>query len=109
MYYIYVLKCTDNSLYTGITTDVKRRIAEHVSKAGQGAKYTRSHPPVSVQAVWSTEGRAAASKLEYFIKSLTRTKKDELIKCPSLLSDKYSEKLSDCKFTYESEYVCNIK
>ena len=74
-YYIYMLRCSDDSLYTGITTEPGRRMQEHLSGAGRGAKYTRSHPPKRIEALWSCEGRAAASKLEYRIKELTRKKK----------------------------------
>jgi len=74
-YYIYMLRCSDNSLYTGITTDSARRMQEHFSASAQCAKYTRSHPPQKLEALWSCDGRAAASRLEYRIKRLTRKKK----------------------------------
>lgn len=79
MYYIYILRCDDDKLYTGITTDVKRRFEEHKQQKGKGAKFTRSHKAETVEAVWSAADRSLASKLEYRIKSLSRTQKLSLI------------------------------
>ena len=78
MYYLYILKCADKTLYTGITTDLRRRIAEH-SGNKLGAKYTSSRRPVEL--VWSKKfkNRSKASKEEARIKSLTRTQKLDLI------------------------------
>lgn len=79
MYYIYMLRCEDNSVYTGITTDVKHRMKEHFTKVN-GAKYTYTHIAQKLEAVWETKDRAMASKLEYRIKKLPKVKKEELIK-----------------------------
>lgn len=79
-YYVYILRCADNSLYTGIATDVQRRFEEHCGKDGKGAKYTRSRQPIEIAAVWKAENRAAASRLEYQIKQLSKAQKEELIK-----------------------------
>lgn len=79
MYYIYILKCSDNTLYTGITTDLNRRIDEH-NTSHKGAKYTRMRRPVAL--VYSEEyaDRSSASKREYEIKKkMSRTEKLELI------------------------------
>ena len=84
-YFIYILRCADNSLYTGITTDVARRFAEHRGKP-VGAKYTATHTPVRMERVWQCCGRAAASRLEYRIKkTLTHTQKEQLVANPALL------------------------
>lgn len=80
MYYIYMLRCKDNSIYTGITTDVERRMKEHFEQNEKCAKYTRRHEAKKLEAVWQTENRALASKLEYAIKQLTKLKKEEIIK-----------------------------
>lgn len=79
-YYVYLLRCADNSLYAGITTDPTRRFAQHAAgkKAG-GAKYTASHPPKRIEAVWQAADRSAASRLEYRLKSLTRIQKERLL------------------------------
>ena len=80
MYYIYMLRCKDNTIYTGITVDIKRRMNEHFSKNEKCAKYTYTHNAKKLEAVWKTENKSLASKLEYAIKKLTKTKKEELIK-----------------------------
>ena len=73
-----MLRCSDLSIYTGITIDVKRRLSEHEGAGGKGAKYTMSHKPVSLIALWKCEGRSAALKLEYRIKTLKREQKERL-------------------------------
>lgn len=98
MYYIYIIRCSDNSLYTGITTDMKRRFDEHVKGEGIGAKYTRSRKPESIEAAWTCETRSDASKLECAVKKLTKTKKEELIKSPSLLFEMMIDKVDVCKY-----------
>ena len=85
MYYVYILRMSDNSLYTGITTDLKRRINEHVHKLKPAAAYTKSRDVVSLEAVWTTEDRSSASKLEAQIKKLPKLKKEDLVKNPNQL------------------------
>lgn len=86
-YYVYVLRCVDDSLYTGITTDVKRRFAEHLSDGLKGAKYTKAHTPKEIAAVWQVENRSVASKLEWRLKHLTKAQKEFLCKEPERLSE----------------------
>lgn len=76
-HYVYVLRCDDDSLYTGYTTDVTRRVAEH--DAGDGAKYTRGRTPVELVHVERFDGKSAAMSREYAIKSLSRTQKESLV------------------------------
>ena len=78
MWHVYILKCSDGSLYTGATTDVPRRIIEH-NKA-KGGNYTRSRLPVKFLHKENYSTRSKALKREYQIKSLTRNKKLALIK-----------------------------
>ena len=78
MWYVYIIKCSDNTLYTGITTDINKRLIAH--NKGKGAKYTRSRIPVRLVALFEAENRSKASQEEYRIKQLTRTKKIELIR-----------------------------
>ncbi len=78
MYYVYMLRCKDNSIYTGITTNVEHRMEEHFSKVNC-AKYTYSHTAKKLESVWQTENRVLASKLEYRIKRLTKPQKEQLI------------------------------
>jgi putative endonuclease len=72
---VYMLRCADGSLYTGITTDVARRVAEHNGDSGLGARYTRSRRPVELVYVEAAAGRSAASHREAAIKQLDRTRK----------------------------------
>lgn len=77
-YFIYMVLCADKTLYTGITTDLKRRIAEHNS-SDKGAKYTKARRPVTL--VYSEEhlDRSSASKREYRFKKMSRKDKKILI------------------------------
>ena len=77
MYYVYLLECGDGSLYTGITTDVARRFAEH--KAGAGGHYTRARGAVRMVHSERHPDRSAASRREAQIKRLSREKKLDLI------------------------------
>ena len=78
LYYVYILKCSDNTLYTGITTDLKRRLKEH-NESDKGAKYTRVRRPLELVYSEYSENRSSASKREYEIKKLSRDNKLELI------------------------------
>ena len=72
-WYVYILECRDGSLYTGISTDVERRYAQHA--AGKGARYTRAHPPARLLMHQEHPDRASASRAEYAIKQLTPVQK----------------------------------
>ncbi len=76
-HHVYVIECADGSLYTGYTTDVERRVAEH--DAGEGAKYTRGRTPVTLRHVESFDSRSVALSREHAIKSLSRTEKERLV------------------------------
>ena len=79
-YYTYILRCADDSLYTGITTDPARRFAEHAGGKGKaGAKYTASRHPIAFECAFLSPDRASASRLEFRIKRLTRPQKLLLI------------------------------
>lgn len=77
-YYVYILKCCDGTLYTGIAKDVLKRLEEH-NTSEKGAKYTKARRPVKLLYSESSEDRSTASKREYAIKKLSRTQKLELI------------------------------
>ena len=80
MYYIYMLRCKDNSIYTGITTDISRRMKEHFNKEKRCAKYTLTHSAKKLEAFWVAENKSLASKLEFNIKKLKKQEKENLIK-----------------------------
>ena len=79
-YYTYIIRCTDNSLYTGMTNDLNKRMKEHFGKEKEGAKYTKSHQAQKVEAAWQSKEKSLACKLEYRIKNLTKTEKESIIK-----------------------------
>ncbi len=74
---LYILECGDESLYTGITNDLRKRLAAHT--AGDGAKYTRGRGPLKVIYTEQLRDRSEASKREHLIKSLSRSEKLKLI------------------------------
>lgn len=82
---VYILRCADGSLYTGITTDLTRRVKAH--DAGKGARYTQGRGPFQLVHQEFYENRAEATKRELSIKSLSRSQKLELISA-------YSESLT---------------
>jgi len=75
---VYILHCADDSLYTGITTDILRRVNEH-NHSDKGARYTRARRPVVLAYQESCESRSQASQREYYIKQLNRNEKIKLI------------------------------
>jgi len=76
-WFVYIILCTDNSLYTGITTNIERRFAEH--QVGKGARYFRGHTPVRVVYLEVGHSRSSASKREAQIKGLQADDKHKLI------------------------------
>ena len=77
-WWVYVIKCADETLYTGITTNLERRIFEH-NESKKGAKYTRNKRPVNLEYSERHPDRSTASKREYYIKKLSRLEKLKLI------------------------------
>ena len=91
MYFIYIIRCEDGSLYTGITNNPQRRLNEHFGQTVKCAKFTRSHKAQALEAVWSTENRSLASKLEWNIKQLSRQQKLMLIAVNQRLTEFFGE------------------
>lgn len=77
MNYTYILKCSDNTLYTGWTNDLEKRLKAH--NEGKGAKYTKTRLPVEMVYYESFENKVDAMKREYAIKQLSRKEKLKLI------------------------------
>ena len=75
-WYLYILRCGDDTLYTGITTDVQRRLADH--RAGKGAKYTRGRAPLELVYEESCGTHSDALKRELAVKALPRAEKEKL-------------------------------
>jgi len=78
MWYVYILKCSDDTLYTGITTEIARRVEEHNSSP-LGARYTRSRRPVQLVYSSEFETRAEAAAQEYRIKKMSREQKTRMV------------------------------
>ena len=78
-WYVYILRCADNSLYTGIATDVERRLQEHNQHDKLGAKYTRARRPVKLVYQEAQATRSAATRREQAIKQLDKAGKERLI------------------------------
>ena len=79
MWFVYIVKCSDNTLYTGIAIDINQRVNEHNSSK-KGAKYTKARRPVELVYEEVADNRSLASKREYSIKKLSRIEKIRLIK-----------------------------
>lgn len=77
MYYLYLLECADGTLYTGITTDLNRRLKEH--NGSRGAKYTRTRQPVQLRYSQAHKNRSEAQQAEAKLKKRTRAHKLKLI------------------------------
>ena len=93
MVYIYMVRCEDNSLYTGIAKDVGQRMREHYYRKKSGAKYTKSRRIKSLEMVWEAEEWSHAAKLEYRIKRLPKARKEELIRRPEKTAEFFGEAL----------------
>lgn len=78
-WYVYIVQCADGTLYTGVTTDVVRRVAEHNGQGHTGAKYTKARRPVALVYQESARSRATAQQREAALRHIPRTKKLALI------------------------------
>lgn len=76
-YYVYMLRCEDNSLYTGIAINYLERFKKHLE--GKGAKYTKVHKPIRIELLLECENRSAATKVELFLKSKSKNIKEQII------------------------------
>ena len=96
--YIYILECQDGSLYTGITTDPVKRMRQHCGTLAGGAKYTRSHPPRQLRALWETGSYRDAARFEACCKRLSRKEKLRLLESPACWTQLLPA-LAELKFT----------
>lgn len=80
-WFVYMLRCNDGTLYSGVTTDVKRRVLEHNGESeGKGAKYTKARRPVTLVYKKSCKDRSAAGKAEAGLRKLSKIEKEKLVK-----------------------------
>ncbi|HAT2053603.1 GIY-YIG nuclease family protein [Legionella pneumophila] len=83
-WWVYMLKCENNSYYTGYTDNLEERFQEHIS--GKGAKYTKSFKPLSIAQSWEVLGdKSTAMRIERLIKKLSKKEKEHLILNPDIL------------------------
>lgn len=78
-----MLQCSDDSLYSGVTTELQRRLDEHNNDNKKGARYTRSRRPVRLVYTESCADRSTASQREYALKQLSRKQKIEMLNLPA--------------------------
>lgn len=83
VWYVYLLRCSDNSLYAGITTDINRRLDEHNHCNKKAAKYTRARRPVNLAYLEEADSKKTASQREYQLKQLPKHEKEQLARSHS--------------------------
>lgn len=103
MPYTYIIKCSDESLYTGACVSLKSRMRDHCMKTDKCAKYTRGREVISIEAVWESESLSLACKLESNIKKLKKIKKLDLICNPDKLGLKYLKNLDVSNYFHLNE------
>ena len=95
MCYTYIIRCKNNSLYTGYTTDIERRMKEH--KQGRNSKYTKAKGFYKLEVFFESKTKSEAMKLEYYIKKLSRSKKIWVINNPELFIEEVKDKFEISK------------
>ena len=86
-WHLYLVRCHDGSLYTGITTDVARRFAEHQENRGAGAKYLRGRGPLALVFQKKLGSRSLALGVESKVKKLSKAKKEKLVGVPGYFEE----------------------
>ena len=79
MHFVYMVYCEGDTLYTGVAQDICRRMRQHTDRGTACARYTRAHPIQALAALWATEDKGTALRLEYRIKQLTKRQKERLV------------------------------
>ncbi len=100
MYFTYIVRCTDNSLYTGITNNLERRMKEHQEKGLKCAKYMKNHTFQKLECAFKSNNRSQASKLEFLIKSLSKKEKEELILDSKKIEFYFEDKIDSKDYQY---------
>lgn len=93
-----MIRCKDNSIYTGMTNNLERRMKEHFFKDEKCAKYTKSHEANKIEAVWRSKNKSLACKLEFYIKTLKKEQKENIIEKNNL--KQYLSGKIDCRKYY---------
>ena len=101
--FVYLILCEDNSYYTGIAKMLKKRLSEHYLKKSVCAKYTKSHKMKNLEIFFETNTKSTACKLEYKLKTLTHTQKQNLISGKSSLDELFPNQFSECDIKRASQ------
>lgn len=96
--YVYIVRCDNGSLYTGIASDISKRIRQHLGIIAGGAKYTHAHKIIFIEALWDAQSDTAARKLEFALKKLTHIQKEDLITQPETITQNYCVSLQEFKY-----------
>ena len=80
VWYLYLIRCRDGSLYTGIATDVARRFEEHAGSGAKGSKYLRGRGPLQLVFQTAVGDRSAASRVEHRVKGLAKAEKEAVVR-----------------------------
>ncbi|CAM3004796.1 nuclease [Legionella steigerwaltii] len=81
IYWVYILRCSNQSYYTGYTDNLEKRFQDHLT--GKGSKYTRSFKPLSIAQSWEIKGdKSIAMRIERYIKKLSKAQKEQLVLNP---------------------------
>ncbi len=83
MAFIYVVRCEDESLYTGITRNINERMADHFYRTPRAAKYTRAHHIKALEGVWETDDISLAARFEAAFKKMPKDMKESVLKSPN--------------------------
>ena len=94
--FVYMIRCEDNSLYTGIAKDLERRLSEHFWQKKECAKYTKTHKMVKLEAAFTAQSWSEAARLEYAIKRLSKQQKERLVAEPGLVQELSAGRLGGC-------------
>ncbi len=86
-WYLYVVKCRDGTLYTGISTDVDRRLAEHRQGGNAGARYLKGRAPLTLVMRHKLGSRRLAAKVENLVKKLSKANKEKMISAPAYFDE----------------------
>ena len=86
-WYLYVVRCRDGTLYTGISTDIDRRLAEHKGEGDAGSKYLKGRAPLKLLFQRRLGSRSLALKVENRVKKLSKAKKEKMIRVPGCIEE----------------------
>lgn len=95
-WYVYLVRCRDGTLYTGIATDVSRRFAEHQQSRDKGAKYLRGRGPLQLVFRKEIGARGLALRVEGKIKRLSRVRKEELLRRGGIIEPMIAQAMKEC-------------